>query len=234
MEEDNRYFNPSYTLINMSALTPEVCDEIIAMFDNAEETEVQFDIDPDDPMKVMPVDEENESCLKYQDRLGRWLYCIGGDNPDFPLLEDMIQPVLPKTEDFGQISYVSIIVYPEGTHMPMHRDEADIGDTGTVVFNLNSDFTGGEFVVDGHIIKPFEGQMIAFNNSTERFHGVLPVLGDERISLCLWFTRVDEDLDLPDYPDEVNRVHLPEDYERPQTEDDGVEKKKFQRFHIKE
>ena len=74
--------------------------------------------------------------------------------------------------------------------------------------------------------------MIAFNNSTERWHGVLPVLGDERISLCLWFTRVDEDLDLPEYPEEVNSAQVTE---QPQEEvDDGVEKKKFQRFHIKE
>lgn len=216
----------------MSAIPPEMCDEILELFDSAAETEVEFDTDPDDAMKVMPVNEHEQGMLKYEDRLGRWLYCIGEDNPDFETIEMMLQPVLPKTEDFGRISYMSIIVYPEGTQMPMHRDSADDMDTGTVVFNLNSDFVGGEFVVDGHIIKPFEGQMIAFNNSTERWHGVLPVLGEERISLCLWFTRVDEDLDLPDYPEEVVSAQV---IEQPQEEvDDGVEKKKFQRFHIKE
>ena len=140
----------------MSAIPPEMCDEIMELFDTAVETEVEFDTDPDDPMKVMPKYEEEQGRLKYEDRLGRWLYCIGEDNPDFETIEMMVQPVLPKTEDFGRISYMSIIVYPEGTQMPMHRDSADDMDTGTVVFNLNSDFVGGDFVIDGHMIKPFE------------------------------------------------------------------------------
>lgn len=223
------YYNPSYTLINMSALSEEICEDIINRLDVAPFTDVEFDTDPDDPAKVMPSNDEDNDRLKYQDHHGRELYCIGFSNPDFEEIEDMLIPVLPKTEDFGQITYMSIIAYPEGTQMPVHKDSADAMDTGTVVFNLNAGFDGGDFTLDGHLIKPFIGQMVAFNNSTERFHGVLPVLGGERVSLCLWFTRpADPNQDLPDYPDEVLRAEMP----GPVNDNEEMEPKKVHKSFV--
>ena len=141
----------SFVICEHAALSPELCDELINMWDRAAVTEV---FNPD----------ENRS--------------------------DLVQPI-PEHEDFKEISYVSIIQYPEGTHMPFHRDNADDLDTGTVIFNLNDEFKGGNFHVDGHTFIPFLGNMIAFNDSVNRWHGVDPVFGEERFSLCIWYTDPD-------------------------------------------
>ena len=100
---------------------------------------------------------------------------------------DWVDPFVPWGNDFNQITYMQILKYPEGSHMNFHKDDADSGDTGTVLFNLNHNFIGGNLQVDGHILRPFTGTMVAFNNSTARWHGVDPVLSGERYMLALWF-----------------------------------------------
>ncbi len=180
----------SFVICEHRALSRELCDELINMWDRAPVTEV-FNPDETRSDLVQPVNDEDNDRLKYEDHLGRSIYVIGGTNPDYEIIEKYCTHAVPEHEDFKQISYVSIIQYPEGTHMPFHRDNADDGDTGTVVFNLNDEFKGGKFHVDGHTFIPFLGNMIAFNDSNNRWHGVDPVFGDERFSLCIWYTDPD-------------------------------------------
>lgn len=182
----------SFVIQEMAALSEGLCDELINMWDRAPVTEV-FNPDESLPDLVQPVKDSDADRLKYEDHLGRVVYIIGETNPDFEIIQKYCTHAVPQHEDFKAISYVSIFQYPEGTLMPYHKDNADDGDTGTVVFNLNDDFKGGNFNVDGHTFIPFLGSMIAFNDSVNRWHGVDPVLGGERFSLCIWYSDPDRE-----------------------------------------
>lgn len=182
----------SFVIQEMAALSEGLCDELINMWDRAPVTEV---FNPDESLMdlVQPVKDSDADRLKYEDHLGRVVYVIGETNPDFEIIQKYCTHAIPQHEDFKAISYVSIFQYPEGTLMPYHKDNADDGDTGTVVFNLNDDFKGGNFNLDGHTFIPFLGSMIAFNDSVNRWHGVDPVLGGERFSLCIWYSDPDRE-----------------------------------------
>lgn len=199
----------SFVICEHRALSPELCDELINMWDRAPETEV-FNPDESRADLVQPVNDAHADRLKYQDHLGRSVYVIGRSNPDFEIIEKYCTHAVPEHEDFKEISYVSIFQYPEGTHMPFHRDNADDMDTGTVVFNLTDNYKGGNFHVDGHTFIPFLGNMIAFNDSINRWHGVDPVFGGERFSLCIWYTDPDRFEDIEEDPrDEWNGDEQP-------------------------
>jgi len=199
----------SFVICEHRALSPELCDELINMWDRAPETEV-FNPDESRADLVQPVNDAHADRLKYKDHLGRSVYVIGRTNPDFEIIEKYCTHAVPEHEDFKEISYVSIFQYPEGTHMPFHRDNADDMDTGTVVFNLTDNYKGGNFHVDGHVFIPFLGNMIAFNDSINRWHGVDPVFGGERFSLCIWYTDPDRFEDVEEDPrDEWNGDEQP-------------------------
>jgi hypothetical protein len=52
--------------------------------------------------------------------------------------------------------------------------------------------------------------MIAFNDSINRWHGVDPVFGGERFSLCIWYTDPDRFEDVEEDPrDEWNEDEQP-------------------------
>ncbi len=182
----------SFIVHEMAALSESLCDELINLWDRAPETEVIY---PDENRAdlVQPVKESDCDKLKYEDHLGRVVYVIGDTNPDFEIISKYCTHAVPNHDDFKAISYVTIIQYPEETHMPYHKDDADTGDTGTVIFNLTDDFSGGNFHVDGHTFIPFLGSMIAFNDSVNRWHGVDPVFGGERFSLCIWYADPDSE-----------------------------------------
>lgn len=191
----------SFVICEHGALSPELCDELINMWDRATETEV-FHPDETLPALVQPVNDAHADRLKYTDHLGRSVYVIGRTNPDWEIIEKYCTHAVPQHEDFKEISYVSIFQYPEGTHMPFHRDNADDMDTGTVIFNLTDNYKGGNFHVDGHTFIPFLGNMVAFNDSINRWHGVDPVFGGERFSLCIWYTDPDRFNEEEDHRDD--------------------------------
>jgi|TARA_B110000858_G_scaffold156814_1_gene179364 hypothetical protein len=191
---DDRAINASFLYCGHAILDHKLCETIIDFWGDADYTEVTYP-NEGDVNTVMPVNEEDNDRLKYADVMGRDIYVIGETNPHFEEVEEIIREVLPATHDFDVISYMSIIAYPTGTCMPMHIDDADSNDSGTCVINLNDNFRGGDFVIDDHIIKPYTGNVIAFNNSTQRWHGVNPVLMGERFSLCVWFQNPHEQQD---------------------------------------
>ena len=100
---------------------------------------------------------------------------------------EVVDPFLPKNEDYTGVNYMTIQAYPEDTFFATHKDDADGKDTGTVIFFLNEDFKGGNLLVNGHTIMGRTGTMVAFNNNTRTYHSVEPIWGGTRYTLCIWF-----------------------------------------------
>jgi len=185
--------NPPILIVGHAALDEECCEAIIQLHEKAPMTEV---VEGDRHNgHFIAVNEEDGNRMKYLDPMGRISYNVGFDNADFEKIMSWIEDVIPWNEDFQNVSFMQIIQYPMDSAMPFHQDQADSNDTGTIIFNLNDDFKGGRHMVDGHQLIPFTGTMIAFNNSTERWHGVDPILVGERWVLALWFDRGDDNDD---------------------------------------
>ena len=162
--------NPNILTIGHQALEEDLCHTLMDIFDEQEMTEV---IGVDGRGKMMT---------------GRVVYSVGHDSSHFNKIMDWIDPILPKSDDYSEVSHMQLIKYPTDSCMPFHMDSADSEDTATILFNLNDNFHGGRLIVDAHIIQPSTGQMVAFNNSTETWHGVDTILQGERYVLALWFT----------------------------------------------
>ena len=184
--------NDSTLIIGHGILNGPYCDAIKQMFDTAPMTKLKS-VNDEHGGHVVPEDDNDNDRVKYTDIQGVTHYTVGGTNPDFGKIIQFVDDLVPWGEDFQTISYMQIMKYPTESCMNFHKDEADSGDTATAIFNLNDDFTGGLLNVDGHIIKPFRGNMVAFNNSTLRWHGVEPILTGERYVLSIWFAPMDED-----------------------------------------
>lgn len=63
----------------------------------------------------------------------------------------------------------------------------DIGDEFAAIVYLNSNYEGGELVIEGIEIKPDVGELIIFSNG-KLLHSVNKVIG-ERYTLSTWFKR---------------------------------------------
>ena len=177
--------NPNILTIGHQALDEDLCHTLMDIFDEQEMTEVYED---DGKGKMMTVDEDELYRMKAEDKSGRVIYTIGQDNSHYHKIMEWIDSVLPKSGDYSEVSYMQLIKYPTNSCMPFHMDDADSKDTATALFNLNDNFHGGRLIVDAHIIQPSTGQMVLFNNSTVRWHGVDTILQGERYVLALWFT----------------------------------------------
>ena len=186
MERDILIMNNSILIVGHTALPQVHCNEIIRMIDEAPFTELESK-DVDHMGHIVAENDADEDRLKYEEDDGRICYTLGPSNPDTQKVMEWVEGYIPWDDDFAQVSYIQILKYPMEAYMAFHKDKADSGDTGTVIFNLNDDFTGGNLTIDGHKLLPFQGTMVAFNNSTERWHGVEPVLTGERYVLSLWF-----------------------------------------------
>ena len=176
--------NNPILIVGHAALPSNLCSGIIDMHEQAPFTELKS---MEDDGHVEPMNEEDHNRVKFTNNIGVTYYTILGDNPDFNQIMEWVDEFVPWGDDFENISYMQVIHFPMETYMNWHKDTADDEDTGTVIFNLNEEFTGGNFRVDGHTITPYTGTMVAFNNSTERWHGVEPVLTGERYVLAIWF-----------------------------------------------
>lgn len=178
--------NNPILIIGHAALPENLCNAIIEMHEVAPFTELKS-MNEEHGGHFAPLHEEDEDRVKFTNEQGRESYTILSSNPDFMQILEWVDEFVPWGDDFEMVSYMQILKYPMESFCPFHKDESDEGDTGTVIFNLNEDFTGGNLTVDGHKIIPFTGSMVAFNNSTERWHGVDPVLTGERYVLSMWF-----------------------------------------------
>ena len=82
---------------------------------------------------------------------------------------------------------MTIQEYPKDSCFPIHKDDADSMDSGTVIFFLNNNFTGGNLLINGHTILGKTGTMVAFDNCTKTYHSVEPIFDGIRYTLCIWF-----------------------------------------------
>ncbi len=178
--------NNPILIVGHAALPLNLCDAIIEMHQVSPFTELKS-MDEEYGGHYEPLNDSDQDKVKFTNNQGVTSYYIGDSNPDFNQILEWIDEFVPWGEDFETVAYMQILQYPMESYMGWHKDDADEGDTGTVIFNLNEDFTGGNFHLDGHTIKPYTGSMVAFNNSTERWHGVEPILTGERFVLSLWF-----------------------------------------------
>jgi len=214
--------NSSFLYIGHGVIDPDICEEFIKMWELAEYTEITYPVESNKNI-VECVNEEENDRLKYVDHMNRDIYSIGESNPHFEMVEEVIRPLLPLTHDLDEITYMSIIGYPANTAMPMHQDDADSADTATLVVPLNDDFRGGDFIIDDHVIKPYTGSMIVFNNCVNRFHGVNPVIMGERFSLCVWFTNPEQQAEHGGTEMPTGYVSMDEDSDRlPETNEDRI------------
>lgn len=191
--EEERDKSTDMLLVADSVLTKDTCDVIIGIMDTI-------------PESVVYQKDNGEICSEVKSDMDRsWKYTHPHTNHNVVVLEpgtqpfeqvlDLIEPYLPKSRDFGEITYCNIMRYPYDSMFQWHKDEADAGDTGTAIFLLNDEYQGGRLNVEGHIIYPRRGTMIAFNNSTERWHSVEPIFSGDRYVFAIWFKRVDDEKD---------------------------------------
>jgi len=176
----------SLVWINQKALKRDTCKLLLSRFFAAKMTEAQIGLGENREVAVA-VNEDENFRLKYVDTLGRTCYNLAPDNPDFDYVIDKIEPFLPKSEKFARVTFCQFIHYPEGTFMPYHKDSADKNDTGTALVFLNEDFRGGRLSVNGVDVNPSLGDVIAFEDSTEVWHGVEPIYKGDRIVVAIWF-----------------------------------------------
>jgi len=80
----------------------------------------------------------------------------------------------------------SIWVTPKGEHIWKKSTDRDI----SMVFYLNDDFEGGDFIFPEHHIRvrPEPGMLVCFPSSHHYMHGVEPVTRGKRYSIVCWAT----------------------------------------------
>jgi hypothetical protein len=198
------------------ALSPDDCRLIIERFERRPHTEMTQGLGQHGEGAVAVNEEENYR-MKYVDQFGKVIYnIIHPDNEDFDYIMEKVNPFLPKNDEFGTINFASILKYPVNALMPPHKDVADLNDTAAALILLNEDYEGGRLSVDGHIIYPRTGSVIAFNNPTERWHSVEPIYEGARYCLALWFGFTEEYMEVNEQEQEQEEkregfktVHLP-------------------------
>ena len=127
-----------------------------------------------------------ENSWKYQHPQGRMHATVNGHKRK--IVYEMVEGHLPH--HFAELSYMQIIRYPENSFMEWHLDTGDSEDEGTAMVFLNDNYLGGNLNVSGHRLITKQGTVVAFEDSTENFHGVEPIYKGERYCLAMWFHKV--------------------------------------------
>ena len=177
----------NFMIIHDEAVNPNICSGIISKFEEIPIVEMI----EEEGNKFLPVDEayhKKTHRYKSQGRIHGNIY----PGPFFDEIFDMVGFALPKGIEFGEVNYVQIIKYPEGTHFPWHMHIADDKDSGTAILFLNDNFVGGDLNVGGHRFKTKQGTVVGFNNSTKVFHTVEPIWKGSRYCLAIWFGLAEE------------------------------------------
>ena len=78
-------------------------------------------------------------------------------------------------------SRMYVIRYQEGEFCVPHVDPTE----ETIIIQLNSDYTGGDFVYNNKVIPMNKGDAVVFSN-IDSVHGVKMLTSGERYSLAMW------------------------------------------------
>lgn len=169
------------------SITEEGCDEIIEIHHNTPFEEVEHDeetnkyMGPEDKVsRNLPYKYAHESNVDYT--------VIPLESKEFTKILDIMGHCIPNHVDFEVVQYVQIAHYKDDSFFPYHKDVGDMNDTGTLIMTLNNNYKGARVSVDRNTFDLDEGSILAFNNSTERWHGVEPIFQGERYVLLMWFT----------------------------------------------
>ncbi len=178
----------NFMIVHDEAVNPAICAEIIERFEEIPLVEVENK----GGNKFLPVDEAYHTATHRYESQGR---IHGNIYPGhlFNDIFDMVGFALAKGREFGEVNYVQIIKYPEGSFFPWHMDVADDRDSGTQILMLNDNFVGGQLNVAGHRFLTKQGTIIGFNNSTKVFHNVEPIYKGSRYCLAIWFGLAQEE-----------------------------------------
>ena len=79
------------------------------------------------------------------------------------------------------VNFISLLVYEKGDYFAEHQDGSpwDIVKSGG--YSLNTDYTGGEFMLEGIAQDYKVGELFYFNRNVS--HEVRPVISGKRLSL---------------------------------------------------
>ena len=182
-------FWADHVLVRKKCLTEDECNKLMTLMLQTPFSE----IDPksyENGAAIEPLDKsilDRGETWKYAHDDGKDYLNINYDTPEFNFALEVVNDTLPEDEQYGDVNFVQIIKYNTDTMFHWHKDVADENDSATTIFTLNSDFEGGDFHLDQDKYILREGDMIAFNNSTERWHNVTPITKGERFCLAIWF-----------------------------------------------
>jgi len=177
-----------HTLVKRRVLTDEECNMLVALMLQADFVE----LDPKslDNHAIEPKDKsllESPLSWKYSHPDGKDYMNLIPDSYQFEQAMEIVMDVLPEDVQYSTVNYAQIILYNTDTLFHWHKDIADENDSATVIFTLNDNFEGGVFNLDENTFKLGSGDMIAFNNPTERWHNVTPITEGERFCFAIWF-----------------------------------------------
>ena len=185
-EDQQEWRNLDQLIIKDRVLTPDRCELIHAEYLKLQEIEVYHPPDSENENQFLPVDEEwigrNHRYFHNNMHIGTFFR----DTPAHDEIYAVVADYMPEGTDYERVNFMQVIHYSQDNLFPWHRDEADKNDRATAIFMLDEEFTGGRLIVDGHIIMTRRGTMVAFNNSTLRWHSVEPLYNGERHVLALW------------------------------------------------
>ena len=167
--------------INEETIEEKDCEPLIDIFFNLPEVEVE--VTGENQFLPKMEDWENKS-YKFWHPYGKRVHGVL-QKDKISYCYAMVKQHLPK--NFGDLNYAELIYYPEGGFMEWHKDTTDSNDKGTAMVFLNDNYLGGNLNVSGHRLITKQGTTVAFENSTEVFHGVEPVYKGERFVFALWF-----------------------------------------------
>ena len=187
-------FWTNHTLLRKNVLTKDDCNKLITImlsteFSELDETSLEgHSIEPKDKKLL-----ETEISWKYAHPDGKDYLNLIPDSPEFNEAMEIVMDTLPDDEQYGMVNFAQIIKYNTGTLFHWHKDIADENDSATVIFTLNGNFEGGQFNLDKDTFNIGEGDSIAFNNSTDRWHNVSPITKGERFCFAIWFGISEDD-----------------------------------------
>ena len=186
LEDIERY--DDFIMVLPSNITEEGCDLIIQQhmnlpFCEVEETEYQ---------QFKPIDVQDGMSYKYEHHNGIDYSVILDGTKEFKNIIQVFEGVISDHPDFGRINFMQVAHYHQDSFFPPHKDIADSNDTATMMILLNDNYRGGNIQVNGNIIANASGTVVSFNNSTQVWHSVDPILEGERFALLVWFGREDE------------------------------------------
>lgn len=182
--------NPFEIHISRDLVDPTIIEGIIDIFDKQEIEEV---VHTDKGIYSTVIGESN-SILKYNDGDREILLCQSTDDSGvFLKVVDWVKEFIHPTEDFDKVDEWRIISYPQGSTQNWSKEDDDSLFTGIAIIELCNDYKGGNLIVDNNTIVMEEGDVIQFNNPSQRHYGMPPVMDGERVVLELWYSPFEDE-----------------------------------------